>query len=254
MPLPIFCSTPDQLEQANALAQQHGFVLVDTLPASGNALVLSAEHLALHTLGKAAPGPVWVDFAAGAADWRRKHGGGRGQGVAKACGLKAGSTPHVLDATSGLGGDAFVLASLGCKVDLVERSPVAAALLQDGLQRASRADDVAAVVARMTLHHANAIDLLANWPSSPPEVIYLDPMFPEKNKSALAKKAMQAFQTIIGGDSDADDLLLLARRLATRRVAVKRPRIAPWLAGEKPAFSLEGESVRFDVYLPLPVS
>ncbi|WP_265583952.1 class I SAM-dependent methyltransferase [Chitinimonas koreensis] len=192
-----------------------------------------------------------VDFAGGAAEWRRKHGGGRGQGVARACGLKGGATPRVLDATAGLGRDAFVLAALGCEVDLIERSPLAAALLEDGLARAALDAEVAAIAARMRLYRGGAAELLANWPGARPEVIYLDPMFPDtRRKSALSKKEMQAFQAVVGADLDADALLAPARALALERVAVKRPRHAPLLAGLTPAYSLEGDSVRFDVYLP----
>ena len=81
-------------------------------------------------------GAIRVDFVTGASAHRRKFGGGKGQAIAKAVGLNKGATPHVLDATAGLGRDAFVLAALGCKVTMHERHPVVAALLYDGLQRA----------------------------------------------------------------------------------------------------------------------
>jgi len=247
---PLFCSSSERHAHAQQLAAHYGFVLLDALPEQGHALVLDAHKLALCSLGKGAPGPVFVDFVGGAADWRRKHGGGRGQGVAKACGLKGGSTPHVLDATAGLGRDAFVLASLGCQVDMLERSPVAASLLADGLLRAQASDEVAAIASRMRLHHGMAGELMQAWTAARPEVIYLDPMFPEtKTKSALSKKEMQTFQQVVGADADADALLLPARALATARVVVKRPRHAPLLAGAKPSYSLEGDSVRFDIYL-----
>ena len=42
----------------------------------------------------------------------------------------------MLDATAGLGRDAFVLASLGCQVTLIERVPAVAALLENGIERA----------------------------------------------------------------------------------------------------------------------
>ncbi|WP_265575736.1 class I SAM-dependent methyltransferase [Chitinibacter fontanus] len=83
------------------------------------------------------------------------------------------------------------------------------------------------------------------------DVVYLDPMFPEPGKRAKSKKEMAAFQTLIGGDEDADALLPPARQIALKRVTVKRPRHAPHLAGCKPDFALEGESTRFDGYLPL---
>ncbi|MFC4161111.1 class I SAM-dependent methyltransferase [Chitinimonas lacunae] len=247
-PLGLYCVTADQASHGRELCERYGFVWLEALPETGHALRLDAERLALLSLGRGAPGPVWVDFVAGRADWRRRHGGGRGQGVAKACGLKNG-TPRVLDATAGLGRDAFVLASLGCHLDLVERSPVAAALLEDGLARAAADAEVGPIVARMRLWHRDAASALADWHGERPEVIYLDPMFPEKNKSALSKKEMQAFQTVIGPDLDADALLAPARALANSRVAVKRPRHAPWLAGVEPGLVYQGDSVRYDVYL-----
>ena len=69
-------------------------------------------------------GDVFVDFVAGAMAHRRKFGGGRGEAIAKAVGIKGAELPSVIDATAGLGRDAFVLASIGCQVRLVERHPV----------------------------------------------------------------------------------------------------------------------------------
>lgn len=196
-------------------------------------------------------GSVWVDFIGGAQAHRRKFGGGRGQPVAKAVGIKGDYLPRVLDATAGQGRDAFVLASLGCEITLLERSPVAWLLLKDGLERAAHDAQTAEIATRMTLIHADA----RSWLENPPpdarfDVVYLDPMFPEPDKRARSKKEMAAFQTLIGGDPDAGALLAPARKLAGKRVVVKRPRHAPWLAEAKPNFVFDGESTRFDGYLP----
>ncbi|MBV1775951.1 class I SAM-dependent methyltransferase [Burkholderiaceae bacterium DAT-1] len=250
MSLALF-PAPGFEDAAALIAARHGFAVLTALPDSGQALMLDTDGLAIHSFGKGAPGPVRVDFASGAAQWRRMHGGGRGQGVAKACGLKGGHTPHVLDGTAGLGRDAFVLASLGCRVDMVERSPVAAALLEDGLARAAQSAELAEIVARMTLHVDRTHDVLTQWTGERPEVVYLDPMFPDQHKkSALSKKDMQAFQQVVGPDEDADALLTPARALARDRVVVKRPRHAPFLDGVKPDFAYEGDSVRYDAYRP----
>ncbi|WP_255987464.1 class I SAM-dependent methyltransferase [Chitinolyticbacter albus] len=231
-----------------ALALRFGLPQIDVAPQQGAYLVWEDAHLALATVGDKTR--VWVDFVGGAQGHRRKHGGGRGQPVARALGLKPDYNPTVLDATAGLARDAFVLASLGCTLTLLERSPVACALVADGLDRAGQHPDTANIAARMTLIHADARQWLqastAQW-----DVVFVDPMFPEPGKRAKPKKEMAAFQALIGGDEDADALLDLARRHATRRVVVKRPRIAPWLAGEKPAFAFDGESTRFDAYLPI---
>lgn len=193
-----------------------------------------------------------VDFVSGANHYRRLHGGGRGQSVAKAVGLKAGNIiPSVLDCTAGLARDAFVLASLGCKMQLCERSPLVHLLLQDGLARACASDDPALldIVGRMQLLALDARAFMAGMADDAwPDVIYLDPMFPEKKKSAAVKKDMAAFHTLVGADEDADSLLPLALQRARYRVVVKRPRHAPHLDNCKPGLVMEGESTRFDIY------
>ncbi|GAA5787339.1 class I SAM-dependent methyltransferase [Chitiniphilus shinanonensis] len=229
------------------LAGRFGLPLLPQAPDTGHYLLVADGALALAEVGDKAR--VVVDFVGGAQGHRRKFGGGRGQPVARAVGLKPDYRPSVLDATAGLARDAFVLASLGCSVTLLERSPVACALVADGLARAQADAEIAAIAARMQLIHADALQWLRDsdgrW-----DVVYLDPMFPEPGKRAKSKKDMAAFQTLIGGDPDADALLAPARRLATRRVVVKRPRHAPWLANQAPAYAYEGDSTRFDVYLP----
>lgn len=195
---------------------------------------------------------IAVDFAAGANHHRRLHGGGRGQPVAKAIGLKAGNIlPSVLDCTAGLGRDAFVLAALGCCVQLCERSPLVHLLLQDGLRRAHDSDDASLrdIVGRMTLLPLDAATHMAALAEADkPDVVYLDPMFPERRKTAAVKKDMAAFHTLVGADLDADRLLPLALAAARYRVVVKRSRHAPHLADQKPGLVLEGESTRFDIY------
>lgn len=83
-----------------------------------------------------------------------------------------------------------------------------------------------------------------------PEVVYLDPMYPERQKSAAVKKEMAYFHELVGGAQDEAALLNAARNVARKRVVVKRPRLGLFLNGEKPAYQYEGKSTRFDVYLP----
>ncbi|CAM5307072.1 Ribosomal RNA small subunit methyltransferase J OS=Stutzerimonas stutzeri OX=316 GN=rsmJ PE=3 SV=1 [Stutzerimonas stutzeri] len=168
--------------------------------------------------------------------------------IAKAVGVQPGVRPRVLDATAGLGRDAFVLATLGCTVELIERQPLIAALLEDGLARAAQDGEVAPIAARMTLRQGNAIELMRQWTGEPPQVIYLDPMFPHRDKSALVKKEMRLFRPFVGDDLDAPALLAAALELASHRVVVKRPRKAPIIDGAKPGYSLEGKSSRYDIY------
>ena len=212
------------------------------------ALQLGEQGLQLVELGPQAPGPVRVDFVEGAVAHRRLFGGGSGQMIAKAVGVQPGVRPRVLDATAGLGRDGFVLASLGCSVTLIERQPLIAALLEDGLARAAGDRDVGPIVAQMRLLTGNAIELMNAWQGEPPQVIYLDPMFPHRDKSALVKKEMRLFRPFVGDDLDAPALLQAALALASHRVVVKRPRKAPIIDGGKPAYALEGKSSRYDIY------
>ncbi len=213
------------------------------------ALVLTDTRLELRKLDEPKLGAVYVDFVDGAVAHRRKFGGGRGQSIAKAVGLKSGAMPTVVDATAGLGRDAFVLASLGCKVTLIERSPVVAALLQDGLARAAQDPEIGSWVSeRMHLLQGPAVDNLLAL-SERPDVIYLDPMFPHKQKSALVKKEMRVFQSLVGPDLDADALLPAALKMANKRVVVKRPAYAGWLNEHKPSMAIETKGNRFDVYV-----
>jgi 16S rRNA (guanine1516-N2)-methyltransferase len=217
---------------------------------SGLALVQQISHLELRQLDEPKVGAVKVDFASDALTFRRLYGGGKKEAIARAIGLKGKDSLHVLDATAGLGRDAFVLASLGCVVDMIERSSVVAALLQDGLKRAACDTELSAwMPAKMQLFHGIAVELLTDWSHKKPDVVYLDPMFPHRKKNAAVKKEMRLFQQLLGPDEDADLLLEPALALAKKRVVVKRPSGAPFLAGKKPHIEMLGKANRFDVYL-----
>lgn len=237
---------PQYTEQVAAWASRLG--LPQQADDAEFALQLGENGLQLQVLGPQAPGPVRVDFVEGGAAHRRQFGGGSGQMIAKAVGIQPGIRPRVLDATAGLGRDAFVLATLGCEMVLFERQPLIAALLDDGLARARLDADVRPIVERMHLQQGNAIELMAGWQGEPPQVIYLDPMFPHREKSALVKKEMRLFRPFVGDDLDAGALLEQALKLASHRVVVKRPRKAPTIDGPKPGYCLEGKSSRYDIY------
>ena len=166
-----------------------------------------------------------------------------GQPVAKAVGLKKYGLPlTVIDATAGLGQDAFVLASLGCEVTLIERNPEISKLLQSAIDTAKQNPELQEIADRMTLLQGNAIELLKDLSA---DVVYLDPMFPERSKSALVKQDIRDLKDIVGDDEDATNLLKPARKSATKRVVVKRPKQAPPLAEIQPHVSLPGKSGRF---------
>ena len=195
-------------------------------------------------------GPVYVDFLAATLEYRRKFGGGRSEAIAKAVGIKKGVTLNVVDVTAGLGRDAFILASLGCRVHMIERVEMIAALLEDGLERAAEDPQIGEWVRkRLSLSHQDSIKSFKTLPFVP-DVIYLDPMFPPKTKSALSKKEMEVFKLLVGPDEDADELLDVALGHAKNRVVVKRPSHAGFLADRKPDTSIKTPKHRFDVYFP----
>jgi 16S rRNA (guanine1516-N2)-methyltransferase len=211
-------------------------------------LIQTEHRLELHdTLDKRSK-PLYVDFLHGPLAHRRKYGGGRGQLIARAVGATGRSpTPlRVLDATAGLGRDAFVLASLGCKMYLLERSPIIAALLQDGLKRAQTDPEFANIDMQLTVTDAIAYLKICKRKY---DVIYLDPMFPTRTKSALVKKEMRILRDLVGEDIDAEKLLKLALKIASKRVVVKRPKLAPAIPGPEPTLKFVGKSSRFDVYI-----
>ena len=120
--------------------------------------------------------------------------------------------------------------------------------------------EIAAIAARITLHQGNAAALMPALAAQTgqPDVVYLDPMYPERQKSAAVKKEMAYFHALLGqpenerGNPNANDAALFqaARAVAKKRIVVKRPRLGAFLCGEKPAYQYAGKSTRFDVYLP----
>jgi 16S rRNA (guanine1516-N2)-methyltransferase len=261
----LICEHQPRQPELQRLAERWGLVASDD---SEFALVLTEQRLELRKLDEPKLGAIYVDLAGGAVAHRRKFGGGKGQAIAKAAGLNKGATPTVLDGTAGLGRDAFVLASLGCKVQMVERHPVVAALLDDGLERAKRDSEIGEWVSeRMSLLHASSLVALGELDALgeladdnafiKPDVVYLDPMYPHpenKKKSALVKKEMRVFQSLVGADTDADGLLEPALKLAVKRVVVKRPDYAEWLDEKKPTMAIETKKNRFDVYVNASMS
>ena len=188
-----------------------------------------------------------VDFVTGKADFRRKHPSK--ELLTKACGLKKGNRPTIIDATAGLGRDAFVLASQGCQVTMLERSPELAALLKEALKQLHTSDPSI----QLDLVHCEAKDYLAKLPEEQhPDVIYLDPMHPTRKKSALVKKEMRELRELVGEDQDAAELFEIALKTAKKRVVVKRPRTANPLSTKEPNLTLTGKSTRFDVYFTVP--
>jgi 16S rRNA (guanine1516-N2)-methyltransferase len=248
----VFSSIPEDYDRAAALAIKLDLPLVrDDTAAYDFLLFYSAAGLALQKSGRESPGPIMADFKSPAMLYRLKHGGGRRQALARAAGLKKGWQPTVIDATAGLGRDAFVLAFLGCHVHMLERNPVLSALLADAMQRARlTAETAEAVTSRIRLTQADSKDYLHGIKQEEgPDIIYLDPMYPERSKNSLVKKEMRLLRGLAGDDLDADELLAIALDRARNRVMVKRPRLSPFLGNCQPTHQIMGKTSRFDVYL-----
>ena len=191
-------------------------------------------------------------FTSGKNKHRQQYGGGKNQPLPKACGLDKHPSWTIFDATAGIGRDAYVLASLGAKVTLCEQHPVLYALLVDALSRAELHEEANSVVQRMRMIHGNSSDVLnimSETNSKRPDVVYLDPMYPGRKKSAKIKKDMQILQQLVGHDSQDDILFETAFSTALSRVVVKRPKTATPITSRKPSYNVSSENTRYDVYV-----
>ncbi|HDZ09848.1 class I SAM-dependent methyltransferase [Pseudohongiella sp.] len=257
--------------KSQRLAQQLQLPLVDAAD-HHDGLMLSYldDKLTLNRPCDREAGSVCVDFSDAKLTFRLAQALSR-EAVVKAVGgcvparTDASSVPHVIDATAGLGQDAFILAAAGWQVSLVEQSPIIHALLEDGLRRARdavseathnhlisdpaarRAQMLADILGRLQLCTAgDSVDVLPKL--KPASVIYLDPMFPGREKTARVKKNRFLLQQLHGAEGSGEGLLTIALGLAAK-VVVKRPRLAVPLDGLKPASSLTGKTSRFDIYV-----
>jgi len=246
--LAIYCESTlaEQQQRAQQLHQELDLPLLATPSPQFLYLLVLTDHRIELRLTNSKTQPVYVDFLSAAAQYRRLKSNRKNELIAKAVGIKGKEKPSVLDATAGLGQDGFILANLGCPVHCLERSPVIAALLQDGIDRFLKS---ASTKISLSLTAVDAILYLQQLDEAEfPDVIYLDPMFPTRQKSALVKKEMRVLRDIVGYDQDTALLLAQALQVAKKRVVVKRPRLAPAVIGKSPDLVLEGSSCRFDVY------
>ena len=237
------------IKQHLAISAENIQLLNKDIASLGYELVMTEGYLQLHSLNTKYK-PLFIDFVDGKNRHRRLFGGGRKQPLAKAVGMKKSHNPSVFDLTAGLGRDAFVLVSLGCNVRMHERSKIISALLADALQRLSSNVELREIAQRFDLISGDSLTLLQDLTKNDfPEVIYMDPMYPEHGKSALVKKEMRIFRELVGSDEDSVELLLLAQQRCTKRVAVKRPKGSEPLGGIKPNTSIISPNTRYDIYL-----
>lgn len=217
-------------DQAHALSEKLGIPMLQDPQDVQYGLRVAASGLEIVDLHKKQR-PVRVDF-------HQLNAERSGGDLTKAVNTRVHKT--VLDATGGLGRDAFTLARAGCKVTVLEKNPIIHALLEDGLQRAQDLE----AVQRMTLIHADSMQALRNHQ---PEVVYLDPMYPARKKDALPKLEMQVFHALLGAEQNEQELLQVALEQARKRVVVKRPIHAPVI--QPASLQFKGKTTRFDVYL-----
>ena len=256
LPLALALEPMGDPVRAASLARELALPLIDDPHQAELLLVLGPRGLALRRPNDPAlTGELRVDFDRPAAS-RRQQSPHRELVVQAARLRRAGESPLVVDATAGLGRDGFLLAAAGFRVVLCERNPVVAALLRDGLARAALLPRTASIAARIRLIAADFADGLEQL-SERPAVIYLDPMFPPRSKSAKVKQELQLLQLLEGtgnGESDAARLLQTALAAGPRKVVVKRPLKGPALAGPAPSHVLRGKAVRFDVYTGMAIA
>ncbi|WP_322522151.1 class I SAM-dependent methyltransferase [Guyparkeria halophila] len=255
-PLPVVACRPEGGSSAavrlQAFAEEWGLDWVDAAGDEPARFTLALEN---GRIGLVPPldrpdlgtHPLVIDFAA---DPRFARPLARKDALARATGWKAGYRPPVVDLTTGLGRDAWALASGGCEVTAVERHPVVWLLLTDALERATAQPALAAVAARI---HPVFGDVLGEHPPALAgdrnTVWHLDPMFPERKKSALVKRPMRIFHQLVGEDPDAEALFAWARRQPGARWVVKRPPGAPTIDASAPDIEYRSGRLRFDCYL-----
>ena len=172
---------------------------------------------------------------------RLKQGRLQQELLVKAARTKGVEQPWAIDATAGFGEDSLLLAAAGFTVDLYEQDCV-----------------IAAAVSRMRLHAGedsiaglrHTAELIGQGELAAPDVVYLDPMFPGRTKSAAVKKKFQLLHHLEQPCADEEALVQAALAVHPRKVVIKRPVKGPLLAGVKPSYQLAGKAVRYDVLVP----
>ncbi len=184
-------------------------------------------------------GMLHLDFRNDLNNYSRNSHRGKSELIAKALGLP--KAPQVIfDGTLGLAQDAWFLSQLGAQVEGCERSPLIYLLLSDALRRSQET--------KLKINFGDSRHWLSNTKKKYTS-IYLDPMFPEKKKSALPRKEMQIFRKWVGEDADALDLFSSAMQSGAERVVVKRPlKSGEFHSGV--VHSFRGTTVRYDLYSP----
>ena len=247
VPLALLATPHAALASIEGLAASLDIPVVAAPQAARLLLRHTPDGLELCKPGDSAlPGALRVDFASPGA--RRRMTVLNRELLVQAARVRRTAQPLLIDATAGLGSDGFLLAAAGFRVQMFEVNPVVAALLADGLERARRNPALAAIAERIHLVADDARTALGSL-GEHPMVIYLDPMFPERSKSALVKQELRLLQLLDPHSLDPGQLLRAALAVQARKVVVKRPRTGPCLLDMPPSYTVRGKAIRFDVYV-----
>jgi len=243
-----FSSPGFNTEWIKIFAQKNDLELVESIaPLSDDNAIFEfqSNKLFLHMLLDGESSSIHFDLDEGSVGYRAKSVSKNNELIARAIGCKSHYRPRVLDATAGMGRDSFVMAKLGCDVLMQERCEPIYLLLENALNRLYESQPE--LKKYLQLQKSNSIESFDTLEMI--DVIYLDPMFPGRKKSALVKKEMRLFKLLAGEDCDADSLLTHALTANVKRVVVKRPKGAPQLKALKPSHEIISKNFRFDVYL-----
>ena len=243
------------IKQLKQLAISYGFAVVNSLDELNDhdsklaIFTLNKNHLCLNLMLDDRMYQLTFDFTEGEIAFRTKRVSKSNESIAKAIGCKPNFRPKVLDATAGMGRDALIMATLGCQVLMQERNLAVFLLLEDALNRFRLVDSQISELMSLGFNDSNKVMI-----NEPIDVIYLDPMFPQRKKSALVKKEMRLFKLLVGDDPDADNLLTQSidyfkKQNLAGRVVVKRPVSAPHLNEMKPNHQIRSKNHRYDIYL-----
>lgn len=244
IPFAVFCLAPEKNEDASRLAETMKaplFTSPESMERTALYVVFDQEGTCLTDGEMTLRGDYRTKIR------RLKHNNLSHEALIKAALRKEKKEhPTAIDGTAGLGEDSLLLAAAGFSVTLCEHNPVIAALLKDTLARARTIPELEPVVSRMTVYEGSSLTCFASL-STPPDVILLDPMFPERKKKSKVKEKLQLIQKLESPCTEETELLNAAIATRAPKIIIKRPAKGPWLAGKKPSYAVEGKVIRYDV-------
>lgn len=233
-----------------ALPAEISAQLSDTFSPEESRFVWDGKRFYWHDLEA---GHLDIDFFSKKMRYRMQHINKAQEPLLRALGWKSTEQKHVLDMTAGLGRDSCLLFFAGFDVTMFERGEVLQLLLSKALSELP-VDDFKQSFQLMkedSIHYLERMKLESKDENPIADAIYIDPMYPERKKSALVKKELRIIRNLVGADFDSEQLLTLAIESGVPRVVVKRPKGSDYVADRVPSHSVESPNTRFDVYLSI---